>query len=73
MTATASNPIRIDSDGLYDDDLLYAALGLSAATLARARRDRRLRFRREGRRTLYLGRWVLDWLTADDQQEAAHA
>jgi hypothetical protein len=60
-----SLPIRIKPDGLYDDNLLYAALELSAATLARARREGRLRFTRQGRRTLYLGQWLLDWLRSD--------
>ena len=34
--------ISIEPTAFYDDDLLYAALELSAATLARARRDGRL-------------------------------
>jgi hypothetical protein len=58
-------PIRIDPDGVYDDDVLYASLELSSATLARARRDGRLRYTRQGRRVLYLGRWLLDWLSAE--------
>jgi hypothetical protein len=73
MDATTTPAIRIDPDGLYDDDLLYAALELSAATLARARRAGRLRYTRQGRRILYLGRWVMGWLTADIREESRHA
>jgi hypothetical protein len=63
-----ADSIRIDPTGIYDDALLYAALEISAATLARARRDGRLRYTRQGRRVLYLGQWVLDWLQADARQ-----
>ncbi len=59
--------IRIDPDGIYDDLALYQALSISTATLARARRDGSLRYTRKGNRTLYLGRWVMDWLTSDAQ------
>jgi hypothetical protein len=62
MTTTV---IRIEPDGVYDDALLYGALEVSAATLARARRTGKLRYSQQGRRILYLGRWVLDWLQAD--------
>jgi hypothetical protein len=55
----------IQPDGLYDDVLLYAVLGVSQQTLSRARAAGELRFVRKGQRTLYLGRWVLDWLTGD--------
>jgi hypothetical protein len=65
--------IRIDPAGIYDDVLLYAALELSAATLARARKEGRLRFTRQGRRIFYLGAWVLAWLEADSHQEASDA
>jgi hypothetical protein len=67
----AANSIRIDPDGIYDDDLLYGELGVSAQTLARARREGDLRFTRKGKRVLYLGQWVLDWLQADTHQEEA--
>jgi hypothetical protein len=51
--------------GIYDDDALYAVLGVSSQTLARARRDGELRHVRKGKRVLYLGQWVLDWLTGE--------
>jgi hypothetical protein len=69
----ATCTIRIDPEGIYDDALLYEALGVSAATLARARCEGRLRYTRQGRQTLYLGDWVLAWLKADARQEVGHA
>jgi len=56
----------IDPHGVYDDGGLRLALGITSATLATARRQRRLRFSRKGRRTLYLGQWVIDWLQDRD-------
>jgi hypothetical protein len=62
---------QLDNDGFYDDDALESTLGLRAAALARGRRDGSLRFTRRGGRTLYLGRWVTDWLTADGAEDPA--
>lgn len=62
--------IRIDPRGFYDDTLLYSLLGVSAMTLARARQSGRLRYTRQGRRLLYLGAWVLDWLKSEANPEA---
>lgn len=66
-------PCHIDSQGVYDDGAVVIALDIPSATLARARRDGRLRYTRQGRRTLYLGQWLLDWLAAGassaDRQE----
>ncbi len=59
----------LEPDGLYNDGSLYLALGLTPATLAHARRSGELRFTRKGKRTLYLGQWVLDWIKADSRQE----
>jgi hypothetical protein len=70
----ATSTIRIEPDDIYDDDLLSLSLGVSAQTLARARREGELRHTRKGNRILYLGRWVLDWLTVDlDGQEVRNA
>lgn len=60
-----SNITRFDPEAIYDDGAVYAAIEVSAATLARARRTGRLRSSRQGRRILYLGRWLLDWLESD--------
>jgi hypothetical protein len=54
--------IVLDPAAVFDDGALYCVLGISAATLARARRDGRLRYCRQGRRILYLGEWLTDWL-----------
>jgi hypothetical protein len=59
LTPTA---IQIEPNGVYDDDLLYALLGVSIGTLTKARKANKLRFSRQGQRVLYLGEWVLDWL-----------
>jgi hypothetical protein len=58
-------PCHIDPHGVYDDGALLLALDIPTATLARAHRDGRLRYTRQGRRVLYLGQWLLDWLAAD--------
>lgn len=57
--------MRIDAEAVYDDGTLLLALGLTSATLTRARRNRELRYTRKGKRNLYLGRWVLDWLASE--------
>jgi hypothetical protein len=57
-------PISITPDAVYDDGTLYLSLGLTPAALSKARRAGELRFTRQGKRTLYLGQWVLDWLQA---------
>jgi hypothetical protein len=62
---TEATAVPIHDNAVYDDILLYSAMGVSSETLLRARRAGRLRFTRQGQRVLYLGRWVLDWLEAD--------
>jgi len=61
---------NINPEAVYDDGSICAALGLSPGALTRARREGTLRFSRKGRRTFYLGRWILDWLAADVEQGA---
>ena len=61
----AATSIQIDPAGIYDDTLLYSALGVSTQTLTRARKAGELRYTRKGQRILYLGRWVLAWLDCD--------
>lgn len=55
-------PFRIEPEALYDDGALYQALGVSPTALAAARRAGTLRYSRTGKRTLYKGAWVSDWL-----------
>jgi hypothetical protein len=62
--------IRIDPEAIYDDLALYQTLGISAQTLARARRFRELRYTRKGQRILYVGTWVMDWLKSDAERTA---
>jgi hypothetical protein len=58
-------PVTIALDGLYDDTSLHEALGLTPTALASARRAGTLRYSRRGKRTFYLGKWVLAWLESD--------
>jgi hypothetical protein len=55
-------PVLIEHEALYDDGSLRQALGLTDAALANARRAGTLRYTRQGKRTLYLGKWILAWL-----------
>jgi hypothetical protein len=63
------SPVSIEPRALYDDGAILLTLGFSSQTLARARRAGKLRYTRQGRRTLYLGEWLLAWLEADTRQE----
>jgi hypothetical protein len=54
---------RIDPEQWYDTGAIVLALNIPSATLARARREGRLRFCRKGKRTLYCGHWIINWLT----------
>ena len=67
-----TEPIRIDPDAIYDDGALVLTLGLTHAAIARARRSKRLRYTRNGRRILYRGQWILDWLESDDRREGVN-
>ena len=66
-------PVLIEPEALYDDGSLRQAIGLTDAVLANARRAGTLRYTRQGKRTLYLGKWILAWLEsqAAAQPEAA--
>jgi hypothetical protein len=63
---------RIEPQHVYDTGALVLALDIPSATLARARREGRLRYSRRGKRTYYLGSWVLAWL-CDERMEVAGA
>lgn len=58
-------PARIDEDGVYSDGDVRLLLGVTTATLARARRARTLRYSRQGHSLLYRGAWLLEWLERD--------
>jgi hypothetical protein len=62
--------MSIDPDAIYDDGAVCLALDIPSSALARARRDGRLRHTRQGRRALYLGQWLLDWLALDSTPPA---
>lgn len=62
-----TKPVHIDPDAIYDDSALVLTLGLTHAAIARARRTGRLRHTQNGRRILYRGRWIIDWLESDAQ------
>jgi hypothetical protein len=65
-------PVLIAPEAVYDDGTIRQTLGLTDATLAAGRRAGTLRYVRRGKRTLYLGRWILEWLemTTPRREEA---
>jgi hypothetical protein len=65
------DPVLIEPEALYDDTALGQALGLTAASLAAARRAGTLRHSRKGKRTLYKGAWILAWLESEALPNAA--
>jgi hypothetical protein len=66
-----TSPVLIDPTAVYDDGAVVFTLNLPSATLARARRDGQLRYTRKGRRVLYLGQWLLDWIAASAERHRA--
>jgi hypothetical protein len=67
--------LSIDPRAVYSEGALSLALEVPLATLLRARREGRLRYSRQGRRVLFLGQWIIDWLEHDAGQprEATNA
>jgi hypothetical protein len=63
-------PVLIAPEALYDDGSLHQVLGLTDAALANARRAGTLRYTKQGQRTLYLGKWILDWLESQAEHGA---
>jgi hypothetical protein len=63
--ADVLTPAIINPDAVYHDGQARLLLGLTGATLARARREHRLRYTRQGHSILYRGSWLLSWLEAD--------
>lgn len=66
-----ANTFNIDLDTIYDDGALVLALGITHATLTRARRSGTLRFTRKGKQVLYRGQWIINWIEKDEPQEGA--
>jgi hypothetical protein len=64
-------PVTIDPDAILDDGALLFTLGLRPAAMARARRSGLLRFTRQGRRILYKGAWILEWLDKEAEVPAS--
>jgi hypothetical protein len=65
--------VTIHETSIYGTDDLCAMLDVSPQTLADARRTGDLRATRKGRRWIYLGEWVLEWLRRSPVQEATNA
>jgi hypothetical protein len=66
--------VELAPNAIVDDGTLYLELGISSSATAKARRAGLLRYSKVGRRVLYLGRWVLEWLEhADGEAKTAHA
>ena len=63
--------LPIDPDTIYTEGAVAVALDIPLATLARARREGRLRYSRQGPRVLIRGAWLLAWLEADSQPEVS--
>ena len=64
---------KIDPEGIYDNGAVVLALEIPSSTLAKARREGSLRYSRTGRRILYLGQWLLDWLSIGARKEGGAA
>jgi len=63
-----TEPFLIRPDAIYTDGEVRLALDVTTAALARARRQRRLRFTAQGRAILYRGQWLLDWLESESRR-----
>jgi hypothetical protein len=61
----SSSTIKIDPDAFYTEGEIVIGLDISSGTLSKAKKSSQLRYRKIGKRTFYLGRWILDWLEQD--------
>ncbi|MHC4619734.1 MAG: hypothetical protein ACYTEQ_18465 [Planctomycetota bacterium] len=57
----------VDPKAVYDNGDLLLGLGVTSSALAQARKAKQLRFARKGKRVLYRGQWVIDWLDSDSR------
>jgi hypothetical protein len=62
---------KIDPERIYDDGAVVLSLDIPSSTLMKARREGSLRYTWKGRRVLYLGQWLLDWLSSDATRKGA--
>jgi hypothetical protein len=62
----------IEPNAVYDDTALVIGLGLTTEALSRARRAEGLRYVRKGRRFLYRGAWIIEWLERCSTPEHEH-
>ena len=60
-----SNPFVIQPDAVYSDGEVRLALGVTSSAIVRARREKRLRYTRQGNSILYRSQWLIDWLERD--------
>jgi hypothetical protein len=60
-----TQPFLIEPRAFYDEASLRNATGITASALAGARKAGLLRYTRRSGRTLYLGQWILEWLTPE--------
>lgn len=70
-----ASPPRIDPEAIYHNGDVGLLLGLTFATLLRARREGKLRFSRQGNSILYRGQWLLDWIeeSSSPSREVSHS
>lgn len=64
-----TDPFVIEADAFYDDAAVRLETGITAGTLAKARKAGILRYTDRAGRNMYLGQWLLDWLTGDGSPE----
>ncbi len=66
-----SGELHILTDAFYAEDLIRRSLGLNASMLAKARKAGELKYAKRGKRVLYRGDWLRDWLEADAADDRA--
>lgn len=56
------DPFQIINSAVYDDKTLNEQAGIDFGTLKKARKSGAIRYATLGKRHVYLGFWILDWL-----------
>jgi hypothetical protein len=62
--------VKIEPEAIFDDTALTLTFGVTPTAIAKARRNGTLRYTRKGRRVLYFGRWVIEWLGKAEEEQA---